>query len=110
MCAWRCSATCSVLLELWQRPIRHTRLPMLPELAPVSAQLVGTIDGVEGLAEVAGERVGGGNDLEGPVGPDVAAGRRSLDLHAGARLWGAENPVTAVDVVSSAGPGKVGFG
>ena len=45
-----------------------------PELTQISAQLAGTIDGGQGLGEVIGERVGGGNDLEGPAGPGVAAG------------------------------------
>jgi hypothetical protein len=44
-----------------------------PRLAQVSAQLVGTIDGIEILTEAAGERVGGGDgvlaglDLDGAV-------------------------------------------
>jgi hypothetical protein len=47
---------------------------MSPELAQISAQLVWTIDGVEGLAEVVGED-GGGDGLEGRVAPTLRRGQ-----------------------------------
>jgi hypothetical protein len=50
-----------------------------PELAQVSAQLAGLVDGVEGLTEVLGKRVGGGDDVLAGLDLDGAVAAGSLD-------------------------------
>jgi len=86
-----------------------------PPMAPPWASATGLIWAAEGVCDALVDGVGlavdaVGVDLQqdGDTVPGAAGnlGRRDM----GVQPVGAENPVTAVDVVSSAAPGKVRFG